>query len=162
MQSKLLYHTKNKTPSHMLSNKWHISKQHVTIFSTSGKFDWFQILESYTLLLKPPVLMRSWVHNRGLWLPSDCSSGGQPIQWSQVPIPNGCQPVFASYNIKCAFVCEVFVCIKWPNHIWSLCWFGVYKLGYFVRQNYWVVLIPASSQGSIAMLFGHSAVFQAN
>ena len=22
----------------MLSNKWHISKQHVTIFSTSGKF----------------------------------------------------------------------------------------------------------------------------
>ena len=40
-----------------------MSMQHaqlcVTIYSTSGKFDQFQILWSYTLLLKLPVLMRS-------------------------------------------------------------------------------------------------------
>ena len=38
---------------------------HATIFSTSGKFlvnsNRFQILPSYTLVLKPPVLMRSWL-----------------------------------------------------------------------------------------------------
>ena len=32
----------------------------VTIFSTGGKFDWFQILRSCTFLLKLPILMCSW------------------------------------------------------------------------------------------------------
>ena len=34
----------------------------VTIFSTGSNSDWFQILQSYTLLLQPPVLMRSNNH----------------------------------------------------------------------------------------------------
>jgi len=33
----------------------------VTIFSTGGKFRPVSILRSYTLLLKSPVLMRSWI-----------------------------------------------------------------------------------------------------
>ena len=60
------------------------------------------------------------------------------------------QLAFISYNIKRAFVCERSV-----GHRETLCWGGVYKLGHFVRQNYWVVLIPASPQGSITMLFDH-------
>ena len=35
----------------------HICTVSVTIFSTSGNSAWFQILHSYTLLLKSPVLM---------------------------------------------------------------------------------------------------------
>ena len=62
VQLKLLNHTKNRTPGHMLSNNalclHSMSSTYYYFLVVVVNFDRFQILLSYTLLLQPPVLMR--------------------------------------------------------------------------------------------------------
>ena len=62
MWSKLLNHTKNRTHGHILSNNDLCTDNCivcVTSFSIGGKSNWFQMLQSYTLLLKPPTFTHS-------------------------------------------------------------------------------------------------------
>ena len=61
LESRLLNHTKNRTSGYTLSNTGlylRAAAQYVLLFLVLAvNYDWFQILQSYTLLLKPPILM---------------------------------------------------------------------------------------------------------
>ena len=61
VRSKLLNRTENRTPGHIISNSGlclRAAAQYVLLFLVLAvNSDRFQILRSYTLLLKPPILM---------------------------------------------------------------------------------------------------------